>query len=275
MDHVYYDLINKTDFSAISKETVKILSWDRKKIKLKEMSSTGFTLCCNIAYIRLTFIDLKTKRAFCDLLLSLDSPNINRKLYEIAPDALSSTAIVDLFNFYIRINDIASANELLIYLKKIERSHKEIAKLDGILERLKRIEKLKSTKNIEFNSLNSLSGEEFEKLLEGRFEELGFSTRSTPNTGDYGADIIIETSSGTRVSIQSKRFKNKVNLKAIQEVVASLPHYSCDIGIVITNNGYLNSAIKLAESNDIELWDADSLLKFFDGDLSFSILREV
>ena len=42
------------------------------------------------------------------------------------------------------------------------------------------------------------------------------------------------------------------------------------IGIVITSSSFLNSAIKLAESNDIELWEKNKLMKFLAGDVSFS-----
>ena len=70
--------------------------------------------------------------------------------------------------------------------------------------------------------------------------------------------------------MQCKRFKSKVNLKAGQEVVGAMGHYSGDMGIVITNNSFLNSAVKLAESHDIELWDGDRLVSFLTGDLSFS-----
>jgi restriction system protein len=142
------------------------------------------------------------------------------------------------------------------------------------IERLSMIEELSQT-NIDMESINSLSGEDFERILMQKFEELGFKVISTPKTGDFGADIIVDTKNETRFVIQCKRFKNKVNLKAVQEVVGALPHYNGDIGIVITNSGFLSSAIKLAKSNDIELWDNLKLIKFFTGDISFSQLSEL
>ena len=42
----------------------------------------------------------------------------------------------------------------------------------------------------------------------------------------------------------------------------------------MTNNQFLPSAIKLAESNNVELWDGDKLLSFFAGELEFSIISE-
>ncbi len=138
-------------------------------------------------------------------------------------------------------------------------------KIEGILL----IDKMLST-GIDIEHIDKLSGLEFENLLIEQFQKLGYKTIKTPTTGDFGADIIVDTKSETRFIIQCKRFKNKVNLKAVQEVVGALAHFDGDIGIVITSSSFLNSAIKLAESNDIELWDKNKLMKFLSGDVSFS-----
>jgi restriction system protein len=130
--------------------------------------------------------------------------------------------------------------------------------------------RLKSTLSIDFSKIDELSGVEFENLLLDKFTAMGFKAESTPKTGDFGADLIIENSEGSRIIVQCKRFKAKLNLKAVQEVVGAMGHYAGDYGVVITNNSFLNSAVKLAESHDIELWDGDKLVSFLAGDLSFS-----
>ena len=121
--------------------------------------------------------------------------------------------------------------------------------------------------------MQKLTGIEFEMLLQKKFEGLGFVVADTPVTGDFGADIVVDDADGTRFVIQCKRFASKVNLKAVQEVVAAQSHYGGDYGIVITNSEFLPSAIKLAASNSVELWDGDKVLKFLAGDLSFSVFR--
>lgn len=57
-------------------------------------------------------------------------------------------------------------------------------------------------------------------------------------------------------------------------MAASLSYYEADFGIVITTSGYYPSAVKLAKSNDIELWDGEKLRRFLGSDLSFSRLGE-
>ncbi len=127
---------------------------------------------------------------------------------------------------------------------------------------------------VDFENIDNLSGRDFEQLLINKFIEYGFKVKDTATTGDFGADIILDAHDDTRFVIQCKRFKSKVNLKAVQEVVGALSHYNGDIGLVITSSSFLPSAKTLAESNRIELWDGDSLVKFLSGDLSFSQVND-
>ena len=166
--------------------------------------------------------------------------------------------------------DSESANQLISRLIELEPYHPSIPVIQFAIKRLEQRNYLKSETSIDFSKINDLTGIEFENLLIDKFSLLGFTVESTPKTGDFGADLIVENSEGSRIIIQCKRFKSKVNLKAVQEVIGAVGHYAGDIGIVITNNLFLNSAIKLAESHDVELWNGDNLVSFLAGDLSFS-----
>jgi hypothetical protein len=175
---------------------------------------------------------------------------------------------------YIKEKKLQEALIVVEDIVKLEPKYPFIKTAKHEIERQEMIQEL-SQNDLDVDSINTLKGEDFEKLLMQKFEELGFTVIETPRTGDFGADIIVDTKDETRFVIQCKRFKSKVNLKAVQEVVGALPHYNGDIGIVITNSGFLSSAIKLAQSNDIELWDNLKLMKFLTGDISFSQLNEL
>ena len=170
----------------------------------------------------------------------------------------------------IKENYLDCSKKLIDKLIANEPFHPSIPTIQAEIKRLEQRNHLKTTFSINFSSLNDLSGLQFENLLMDKFTALGFKVASTPTTGDFGADLIVEDKDGTRIIIQCKRFKTKVNLKAVQEVIGAIGHYAADVGIVVTNNSFLNSAIKLAESHDIELWDGDKLVSFLAGDLSFS-----
>lgn len=110
--------------------------------------------------------------------------------------------------------------------------------------------------------IDNMSGQDFEQFLIERLLPCDNYTNinGTAYSGDYGVDIIAEKD-GLKCAIQCKRFGKKVNLKAIQEVVAGRKHYKCDKALVITNNYYTNSAKQLAQDNKIELLDRDYIIK--------------
>ncbi len=159
-------------------------------------------------------------------------------------------------------------------LQKIEPRHPIIETANKALRKMQVLNQVSEAFNINIYDLQKLSGIEFELFLENQFNKNGFKVERTKGSGDFGADLVVETTSGTRASIQAKRYKQKANLKAVQEVVASLAHYQTDFGIVITTSGFFQSAIDLAETNNVELWDEDKLIQFLSGDFSFSMLKE-
>ena len=197
------------------------------------------------------------------------------ELYKIDKIIYNDVEITEkVLNYYIQIKDYEKSENILDHLIEIEPYHPLLKNYSFEIQKLKAYDKIKSSSTIQIDNLNELSGREFEELIKIQFIKLGYKTETTKNTGDYGADLIIETKKKTRVAVQCKRFKSKVNLKAIQEVVGAISYYCCDTGIVITNSSFFKSAINLAESNEIELWDHSKLLLFLSDDISFSELKK-
>lgn len=206
-----------------------------------------------------------------ELFIDMGAIDSALKLDAIDESIFSQPSTLSLLaNNAVKIGNLASSTKLIAKLIAQEPYHPSIPILQAEIKRLEQRDRLKSTLSIDFSQIEELSGIEFEYLLMDKFIALGFKVESTPKTGDFGADLIAENSEGSRIIVQCKRFKSKVNLKAVQEVVGAMGHYAGDMGVVITNNSFLNSAVKLAESHDIELWDGDKLVSFLAGDLSFS-----
>lgn len=199
-----------------------------------------------------------------DIVSALELYNIDERVYS-APNKLSLLA-----KKAIEAGRLDDSVKLINKLIEKEPYHPAVPELQAEIKRLDQRSRLKSLYSIDISLIDQLSGLEFENLLLDKFSELGFKVETTAKTGDFGADLIIENKEGTRVIVQCKRFKSKVNLKAVQEVVGAIGHYYGDLGIVITNNSFLSSAVKLAESHDIELWDGSNLVSFLAGDVSFS-----
>lgn len=106
----------------------------------------------------------------------------------------------------------------------------------------------------------SMSGHQFEFFLGDLFKKMGYKVVNTKLSGDQGADLIIEKF-GEKIAVQAKNYNQPVSNGAVQEAVASKSHYNCQNAMVVTTNGYTKSAISLAKSNNVELWDKEKLLK--------------
>ncbi len=166
------------------------------------------------------------------------------------------------------------AEEWEQYLKKnkkrlsLERSYaKNLDILNSLKKKFKYINKNKEEKLIDImNEIDSMSGRKFERYCMGLFDMSGlfpFCTfKETRATGDYGADIIIETFDGWKYSVQCKRLgESPVRIEAIQEVVASKSFYNTDKCIVITNSRFTQNAIELGLSNEVLMIDRTGLEK--------------
>ena len=113
--------------------------------------------------------------------------------------------------------------------------------------------------------LDEMSGVEFEEWFAYKLEKMGYKTELTIASNDYGADIIAVNKEEMLV-IQTKRYADKVGIKAVQEVIGAMSYYNDEKyadstrGIVITNSWFTSQAKNLAEKSEVELWDRDYLL---------------
>lgn len=108
--------------------------------------------------------------------------------------------------------------------------------------------------------IDNMSGEDFEKYLKAGFERKGYKVELTPGSNDYGADLVL-TRKGETTVVQAKRYEANVGNKAVQEVVAARAYYEAEKAMVVTNSYFTKQAVKLAEANDVELWDRGNLVK--------------
>lgn len=171
---------------------------------------------------------------------------------------------VGLFTYYlmnkdsvfpVKVNgDFLQCNAILTN-KILKRT--EDYELECFEDRLSKAQ-LHKNKRYSINDIDLLDGYEFEQLISLLFTEMGYVADITKGSGDQGADIIAEKDNN-RIGIQAKCHSNPVTNTAVQEITASLNYYNCNKGMVITNNYFTKSAIELAQSNNIILWDRDIL----------------
>ena len=111
-------------------------------------------------------------------------------------------------------------------------------------------------------SIDSMTGVEFEEYLKAHFEKKGYKVENTPASNDYGADLIL-IKGGVKTVVQVKRYKGKIGNSAIQEVVGAAGYYKADKCMVITNSFFTVNAENLAKANNVELWDRYKLIDEF------------
>lgn len=109
--------------------------------------------------------------------------------------------------------------------------------------------------------VDRMSGEQFERYCRSYFRLHGYyRIRTTQKTRDYGADLIMHKGLH-KVVVQAKRYDHNIGVFAIQQALAAKAYYNADTAMVITNQYFTSSAIRLAEVNDVKLFDRSSLFK--------------
>lgn len=104
------------------------------------------------------------------------------------------------------------------------------------------------------------NGHEFEEFVAELLRNNMFNNvEVTSASGDQGVDIVAETSDGVKYGFQTKFYSSSVGNDAVQQIIAGKKYYNLDVGVVVTNNVFTSSAIKLAETDRILLWDREKL----------------
>lgn len=112
-----------------------------------------------------------------------------------------------------------------------------------------------------FDEIDSMSGKEFELYCIQLLQTRGFKKLyTTPDSNDYGADIIGFDNDNAKWIFQCKRYSNTVGNSSIQEIVAAKKYYNAKKCGVITNSVFTKNAITLAETNHVVLFDRTSEL---------------
>ena len=98
-------------------------------------------------------------------------------------------------------------------------------------------------------------GAEFERYCAGLLRKNGYeNVRLTGRSGDMGGDIVAEKW-GKKFVIQCKNYTGNVGVEAVQQALAAKAVYNCDEAVVMASTDMTDSAKKLAQRNNVILWD--------------------
>ena len=108
--------------------------------------------------------------------------------------------------------------------------------------------------------IDVMNGREFENYLGALFEAMGYEVEMTPASGDYGADLLIETDEKCIV-VQAKRYSKAVGISSIQEVFSAKMYYQADEAWVVTNHSFSKNARELAKRSGVKLFAREELIQ--------------
>ena len=115
---------------------------------------------------------------------------------------------------------------------------------------------------VTIEKIDTLSGRDFEELVELIFKFSGYKTKLTKASSDYGADVIA-TKNGVTVAVQTKLYYNhQVGNSAVQEVNSALKYYNANFACVVTNWKFSAQAKNLAKVENVVLLDRTDLINF-------------
>lgn len=107
--------------------------------------------------------------------------------------------------------------------------------------------------------IDKMDGRQFEIYLQILFRHLGYHLEVTKQSGDFGADLVMERDE--KIVVQAKRYgyKNRVSLSAVQEVYGAKAYYQANQAWVVTNSYFTKQAKELAAACGVKLVDRQGL----------------
>ncbi|AUB67281.1 restriction endonuclease (plasmid) [Bacillus cereus] len=121
--------------------------------------------------------------------------------------------------------------------------------------KIREIQILKRMAKSGIHYIDKMDGFQFEVYLKALFRELGYRPEVTKRSCDYGVDVILKGKN--RIVIQAKRYgiKNRVGIRAVQEVYAGKAYYKADMAWIVTNSVFTKQAEELAKACQVKLID--------------------
>ena len=107
-------------------------------------------------------------------------------------------------------------------------------------------------------AIDSMTGRQFELLLEYLFANRGYRVARLRVRGDCGADMLLDLPQG-RTIVQVKHWSGVVRHDAVQQAVVARAHYGVARALVVTSSDYSPDAVAVANSNGVTLWNRAAL----------------
>jgi hypothetical protein len=167
-------------------------------------------------------------------------------------DILSFLSDVDTTHSSVDADEWMNQIELALeeeYPNVLHPIHKQVENMDGSLW--------------EHSYFSSYSWQEFEDLIGGMYNSMGYRTEVTSDTADMGVDVWAYDD-GDDIAIQAKKYQedNRVGRETLQKLASTLAKGDANHAVVITTSSFTRTAEDYAEEfgSDIEIIDGNELI---------------
>lgn len=115
----------------------------------------------------------------------------------------------------------------------------------------------------EYQDFSQIQGHQFEYSTAKMLKQLGFSNvKVTPDTRDYGIDVIGKLNYGRSFGVQCKYLLNPkahtIGYSAVEQAISGMKFHHLNFCIVFTNGTFSTSARKGAKRNHVILWNRNT-----------------
>lgn len=101
--------------------------------------------------------------------------------------------------------------------------------------------------------VDSLSGTDFERLMEMYYKDKGYEVQRVGGSGDHEVDLILKGKEGYKIAVQCKRRKDNIGNDTVLRLKAGKQVHNCLDAWIVTTSHFTRSAQEAAKSLNITL----------------------
>jgi len=101
--------------------------------------------------------------------------------------------------------------------------------------------------------VRTLSGTDFEKLMELYYREQGYQVERIGGSGDHEVDLVLKGKEGYKIAVQCKRWKQDVGNDIVLRLKAGKQVHGCYDAWIVTTSNFTKAAREAAERLNIKL----------------------
>ncbi|NQX49327.1 restriction endonuclease [Paenibacillus tritici] len=107
--------------------------------------------------------------------------------------------------------------------------------------------------------VRTLSGTDFERLMELYYMDQGYSVQRVGGSGDHEVDLILKGKEGYKIAVQCKRWKQDVGNDIVLRLKAGKQVHGCYDAWIVTTSNFTKAAKEAADRLNIKLINGLSL----------------